>query len=103
MVSLLLREGVAVREQNEDEEGSEGKAGGRGMRTAYREERIRELRSSEPLLPVHLSTQQGCLASLVALPLSAGQIVGEFPLGTAASTLRRVKPPARSLQALSFP
>lgn len=34
MVSLLLREGVAVREQNEDGEGSEGKAGGRGMRTA---------------------------------------------------------------------
>lgn len=34
MVSLLLREGVAVREQNEDGEGSEGKACGRGMRTA---------------------------------------------------------------------
>lgn len=34
MLSLLLREGVAVREQNEDGEGSEEKAGGRGMRTA---------------------------------------------------------------------
>lgn len=44
MISLLLREGVAVLEQNEDEEGSEGKADGRGMRTAYGEERIRELR-----------------------------------------------------------
>lgn len=34
MMRLLLREGVAAPGQNEDGEGSEGRAGGRGMRTA---------------------------------------------------------------------
>lgn len=43
MVCLQLREGVAVLGQNEDGEGSEGKAGERGMRTVYGEERIRDL------------------------------------------------------------
>lgn len=43
MACLLLREGVALPGRTEDGEGSEGKVGGRGMKTACGEERIREL------------------------------------------------------------